>query len=429
MDYPEIDADKDLNRPVEELTRKFYRDIMKSYERTTKDFAATMRDLQEMLVDIAGIVDSKWMHEQRGVKMRDPRKIGILELMPIVRAAAIEAHIEKTRIREKYADQEVLMEEKRMLAARLETVEREKVALSTALNNRDTVIKNLKNQLASVQKGERLDVPTDNEMMLPTTDDEIAAHYQLFIGERLSPPCFFAIEKIGLSGEIRSPDIRRLIGEHLGSPDDGKRVYDVLELCEKYGIVNKYLPDRGSEKSSGGRPPHIYYLDPMIGAYFFEQNTGKKYVMPEYVKSHGYGQSLLVMEAEDILREVGYEILKPQQMKNSDGTGQYFPDITATRNGIMIYCEVERFTPRGNQDPDSKWRNFRQYSNGQMYVFVDDHRSTQQSLRYAGSAMTHPNDRVYICEIKRARDHLRDKGTIWTTVHDSKNRPVRDHEM
>ena len=123
------------------------------------------------------------------------------------------------------------------------------------------------------------------------------------------------------------------------------------------------------------------------------------------------------MEAEDILREAGYEILKSQQMKNSDGTGQYFPDITASRNGITIYCEVERFTPRANQNPDAKWRNFRQYSNGQMYVFVNDHRSMQAVLRYAITAMINPNDRVHICELGKARKHLQEKGTIWTLVH------------
>jgi hypothetical protein len=101
MDHPEIDLEKELNKPVSELTRKFYRDILNSMEKTNVQSRAILAEVQEMLVEIAGIVNSPWMHEQRGEKMRDPRSIRISELIPIVRQGAINAHIEMTRIREK----------------------------------------------------------------------------------------------------------------------------------------------------------------------------------------------------------------------------------------------------------------------------------------------------------------------------------------
>jgi hypothetical protein len=65
-----------------------------------------------------------------------------------------------------------------------------------------------------------------------------------------------------------------------------------------------------------------------------------------------------------------------------------------------------------NQNPDAKWRNFRHYTNGQMYVFYKDQKSKQASSRYAQTAMQHPNDVVYLFDLNIAHDHLAEKGTI-----------------
>jgi hypothetical protein len=416
-DHPEIDIDKELSKPVSDLTRKFYRDILKSMEDTNKQARATLAEVQELLVDIAGIVASEWMHEQRGVKMRDHRQILISELIPIVRGAAIDAHIEMTRIRENNKDADHLKAENLKLAARVESMEHEKASLDLVLENSDALVKSLRNQLAAVEAGDRTEVVTAGLMMLPTSEEELPAHYQKFIGERGSADANAVIKSTGDSGEIRSPDLRRAIAAQFGGADvDGRggRATDAIELCEKYGIVRKYKPDKQQGRNRG-RPIDIYYLAPIIGAYFYEQLTGKQYAPPEHLKNHkSYAQSILVIEAEKLLRENDYEIHKAHQLKQGDGTAQFYPDITASKDGVMIYCEVERATPRENQNPDAKWRNFRHYTNGQMYVFYKDQKSKQASSRYAQIAMQHPNDVVYLCDLNIARDHLAEKGTIWT---------------
>ncbi|MDX9991587.1 MAG: hypothetical protein RBS68_06000 [Anaerolineales bacterium] len=414
MDYTEIELDKQLNKPVSELTRKFYRDILEAMERTNVHARTTLVEVQEMLVDIASIVASPWMHEQRGLKMRDPREIKISELVPVVRKAAIEAHIEMTRIREKYSGGEALTARNKLLEAIVERQERDIAAYKQALQNQEELVENLTRRLANAQGSQpgsqaKVDV-------LNLDEESLHNHYQDFVAQKNSDKGFYALIKICEAGNLLSPRLRQDMASQYGGDERGRGrdVTEIIEMLESYRLITREI---FRESGRPGNPPEII-APTHAGIFFYEQHTGKKYISPEYLKMHkSEGQVLLVMDAESLLRSAGYEIHQPHVMKLDDNTAQFLPDIAASKDGVMIYCEVERATPKQRQDPDAKWRNFRHYTNGQMYVFFKDKKSRQDSFRYAQDAMRHSGDTLYLCDITLAAQHLKEKGTIWTSIH------------
>lgn len=396
----EIELQKELNKPVSELTRKFYNDILNAMDARAANAKKSLDEIQVMLVEIAGIVDSEWMYQQRITKMRDLRDIKLSELIPVVKRAAISAHSEKLKIMGGQVDINALRAENNRLSAELAKASSEREAYEKANRNQEEVIDRLTNQIDRLRSSQ----PVANE-----NAESFAEQYDALPKTKHGDQLAFIIKYIGERGEALSPDLRKKIAENLNLNDPegkGRTVSEVMSLAEQVGIIAAFDTSKGRQK--------LVELT-KFGGYAFEQATGKKPRENDYQKEHkSESQVMLALEAQALLEKMGYKILPTTRMF-IDGH-EFAPDIAAEKDGEVIYAEVERNTTKANQNLDTKWRNFRHFSNGKMYAFVPNKSAINNVTRYALLAMKGPQDILFLCDISAATRQFEEKGTIWTLI-------------
>jgi len=396
----EIELQEELNKPVSELTRKFYNDILNAMDARAANAKKSLDEIQVMLVEIAGIVDSEWMYQQRVTKMRDLRDIKLSELIPVVKRAAISAHSEKLKIMGGQVDINALRAENIRLSAELAKASSEREAYEQANRNQEEVIDRLTNQIDRLRSSQ----PVANE-----NAESFAKQYDALPKTKHGDQLAFIIKYIGERGEALSPDLRKKIAENLNLNDPegkGRTVSEVMSLAEQVGIIAAFDTSKGRQK--------LVELT-KFGEYAFEQATGKKPRENDYQKEHkSESQVMLALEAQALLEKMGYKILPTTRMF-IDGH-EFAPDIAAEKDGEVIYAEVERNTTKANQNLDTKWRNFRHFSNGKMYAFVPNKSAINNVTRYALPAMKGPQDVLYLCDISAATRQFEEKGTIWTLI-------------
>jgi hypothetical protein len=397
----EIDLQEELNKPVSELTRKFYNDILNAMDARAANAKKSLDEIQAMLVEIAGIVDSEWMYQQRVTKMRDLREIKLSELIPVVKRAAISAHSEKLKIMGGQADINTLKAENKHLNAELARSNKERDAYEKANRNQEEAIDRLTNQIARL----RLNQPAADNDVSESFSEQYDALPNMKHGDQLA----FIIEYIGERGVALSPDLRKKIAENLNLNDPegkGRTVSEVMSLAEQVGIIALFDTRKGRQK--------LVELT-KFGEYAFEQTTGNKPRENDYQSEHkSESQVMLALEAQVLLEKMGYKILPTTRMF-IDGH-EFAPDITAEKDGEVIYAEVERNTTKANQNLDTKWRNYRHFSNGKMYAFIPNKSAINNVTRYALPSMKGPQDILYLCDISAATRHFDEKGTIWTMI-------------
>lgn len=396
----EIELQEELNKPVSELTRKFYNDILNAMDARAANAKKSLDEIQVMLVEIAGIVDSEWMYQQRITKMRDLRDIKLSELIPVVKRAAISAHSEKLKIMGGQVDINALRAENNRLSAELAKASSEREAYEQANRNQEEVIDRLTNQIDRLRSSQ----PVANE-----NAESFAEQYDALPKTKHGDQLAFIIKYIGERGEALSPDLRKKIAENLNLNDPegkGRTVSEVMSLAEQVGIIAAFDTSKGRQK--------LVELT-KFGEYAFEQATGKKPRENDYQKEHkSESQVMLALEAQALLEKMGYKILPTTRMF-IDGH-EFAPDIAAEKDGEVIYAEVERNTTKANQNLDTKWRNFRHFSNGKMYAFVPNKSAINNVTRYALPAMKGPQDILFLCDISAATRQFEEKGTIWTLI-------------
>ncbi|MCG2787681.1 MAG: hypothetical protein L6461_21555 [Anaerolineae bacterium] len=398
----EIELQEELNKPVSELTRKFYNDILNAMDARAANAKKSLDEIQVMLVEIAGIVDSEWMYQQRVTKMRDLRDIKLSELIPVVKRAAISAHSEKLKIMGGQVDTKTLKAENNRLSAELAKASRERDAYEQVNRNQEEAIDRLTNQIDRLRSSQPAADENDNA-------GSFAEQYDALPKTKHGDQLAFIIKYIGERGEALSPDLRKKIAENLNLNDPegkGRTVSEVMSLAEQVGLIEAFDTSKGRLK--------LVELT-KFGEYAFEQTTGKKPRENDYQKEHkSESQVMLALEAQALLEKMGYKILPTTRMF-IDGH-EFAPDIAAEKDGEVIYAEVERNTTKANQNLDTKWRNYRHFSNGKMYAFVPHKSAINNVTRYALPAMKSPKDILYLCDISAASRHFEEKGTIWTLI-------------
>ncbi|MBS4062532.1 MAG: hypothetical protein KG029_19200 [Bacteroidetes bacterium] len=413
MDFgiKEVKVDDALNRPVDELTRKFFRDIMKSMEDTNKKAREILAEVQEHLVELTGIVNSPWMHEQRGEKGRDPRKITIEEMLPILRSGVIQMHIERARRMEGREEVEKLKEKLLLAESQRDEAIKDARRFQEIIAVQENTLSKQKDQLAKGNYAQ----PANDNIPVVVPEDRYEEYYDKVELDNDSEVLAFIVDKVISAGELRSPDLRRSIAGHLKQKDEtgrGQTISDLLEHAEtSLGLIYKQ-PRTKSDK--GGRAVHIYN-GTLFGEYYFKRKFGKTPIPPGFLREHkSTPHALMIMTARELLEEAGYVITDDHTIML--GASQFKPDITAKdAKGQTIYIEVENAAPKANQNQDAKWRNYRAASNGRMYVFFDNMAYRQEITRNATSAMIgYPDDELRLCYIPDARKHLKEKGNIWT---------------
>jgi|GEM_PF-3271089 len=412
----ELDPEKELDRPVSELTRRVYNAIIRASKAQSERAKATLAEVQETLVELAGIVNQAWMHEQRVTNMRAPQEIKISELIPIVREATIEMFLEKVKYQGANVGQVELLTERKSLMDELDKA-RQRIHTLEQINARHSdEIEHLKGLLAS-------DARSNDQRKLEPMDilapENYAQHRQDILTGEYGDTMSMAVLFIGKADMCLSPDFRRHVANQLDISDGrSEKVTKIIKTVQDLGLIYvAQWQDDGKSPSKPGPKPEVFSLTP-FGEYYYEEETGEKPKRTNYVSEHkGEVQAYLAIQAEKLLEKMGYEIMRPSRLQV--GSHLFLPDITAVQNGETIYAEVERNTPKGNQDQDQKWRNFRHFTNGRMYVFYEGGKAQHQALnRLATTAMMgQPNDVTFFCDLSKAESHWEKTGSIWTSSH------------
>ena len=406
----EIDLQKELNKPVSELTRKFYNDILNAMDARAANAKKSIDEIQVMLVEIAGIVDSEWMYQQRITKMRDLRDIELSELIPVVKRAAISAHSEKLKIMGGQVDINALRAENSRLSAELAKASGERDLYQEASSRSDKEAQELKKKLGELLKtsGEidRQDRVIAQTMISGEHDEGFEAVMKSKSSDRLQ----FLIKAVGERGEILSPDLGRAIAEQLNVNPRSGSVIDLITEAEALWLI----ASRNTEIKQPGVRPKMITLT-RLGVFAYE----KLFSMPPRSVDHATehkteSHAALVMQAEELLRKVGYEILDSFEIKQGQAH-TFQPDITARKNGHTIYAEVEREGTKARQDAEAKWRNFRNFSNGEMYIFCENGIVAQEVLRILTSShIGYAGDVARICNMSKTTKSPKEEYEIWT---------------
>ncbi len=183
---------------------------------------------------------------------------------------------------------------------------------------------------------------------------------------------------IGETGRGRMPDVRELAAAEFGyqQPSAGG-ITKAIDALQK----RRLIAIRTAEKGMQGRPPKLVWLTD-LGQAAYVLLTNKPPVKSE-LDTHSSHVSdahmLLNLEAEDWLKQDGYEILAHAYRHFLDGVRQAVPDLTVRKDGEIFYIEVERSGKKSSRP--EKWVNMRELTGGNIYVFCQYHFS-QQRIAY-----------------------------------------------
>lgn len=186
------------------------------------------------------------------------------------------------------------------------------------------------------------------------------------------------VQVIGESGLGRLPDIKARVAGRLGysNPKAGSLSGAVDALVER-GLLARRTAEAGMQ----GRPPKLVWLTNLgQAAYVFLTNKPPAHSELDTQASHvSDAHMLLNLVAAELLQANGYEILAHGHRHYLDGKRQAVPDLTARKDGQIVYIEVER---SGKKSPRSeKWVNLCQLSCGNLFVFCQYPHSQRQIAR------------------------------------------------
>jgi hypothetical protein len=407
----EIDLQKELNKPVSELTRKFYNDILNAMDARAANAKKSLDEIQTMMVEIAGIVDSEWMYQQRVTKMRDLRDLKLSELIPVVKRAAISAHSEKLKIMASQVDTSTLQAENARLSAELAKASRERDFYREASVRSDEEAQELKKKLADLlSKGTREIDRQDRVIAQTMISGEHDEGFEAVMKSKFSDRLQFLIRAVGERGEILSPDLGRAIEDQYALRPRSSPVYDIITEAEALWLITL----RDTDIRQPGVKPKMVTLT-KLGVFAYEKLFSTPPRKVDHATEHKtQAHAALIMQAEELLRKVGYEILDSFEIRQGQ-LHTFQPDITAKKNGHTIYVEVEREGTKARQDTETKWRNFRNFSNGEMYIFCENTKVAQETLRILTSShIGYAGDTAHICNMAKTTKSPKDEKEIWT---------------
>lgn len=171
---------------------------------------------------------------------------------------------------------------------------------------------------------------------------------------------------MGETGVGRMPDIKKKAAREFGysSPSAGG-ISKAIAALKKRGLLAIRQADNGMQ----GRPPKLGWLTD-LGQAAYVLLTNKPPVRSELDTQSSHvsdAHMLLNLEASDLLEAAGYQILEHGHRHFLDGVRQAVPDLTTSKDGEIIYIEVERSGKKSSRP--EKWVNLCELTCGQIYVF------------------------------------------------------------
>ena len=183
------------------------------------------------------------------------------------------------------------------------------------------------------------------------------------------------IQIIGETGLGRMPAIKERAAALFGySKPSAGGITKAIEAVHKRGLI----AIRQSHGGMQGRPPKLAWLTE-LGQAAYVLLTNKPPVQSELATQSSHvsdAHMLLNLEADGLLKKAGYEILEHGHRHYLDGIRQAVPDLTARKDGEIIYIEVERSGKKSSRP--EKWVNLCELTGGNLYVFCQYEYSQEQ---------------------------------------------------
>ncbi len=401
-----------MDQPLSPLTNKVFSDLLEMQTRLRDDAEKKWQSSREFIHLLARQLAADWLDEQQraGQELAQipievlqhvlRERIGMLSMQSIIPGFNLngQEHLQ------------ALKEANRLLVEQLEQANSEKISAQQALTQRGQEVALLKEKLENAQRPQYAEI--DFEVF--------PSWYQDWV-ERGNPDRDGAVLRVlGDTGLSRQPDIFEIAARLLNIGKDSRALYNAVDALEKRGFITV----RNSLAEGVGQPPHILTLT-SIGesAYVFYAKAKPKPTELDLESHKSEAHALMVVDACNWLKKAGYKILRQAEQIRLDGGHLFCPDITAERDGKVIYVEVERQSTKGNQDREAKWRNFFEVSGGELYVVCQNTKYQDILINEINRALREniPNTNFHYCDLSILNDDaVARNGDIWTKVYTRK---------
>ena len=397
-----------MDQPLSPLTNRVFSDLLEMQTRLRDEAERKWQSSREFVHVLARQLAADWLDEQQrsGQELAQipmevlqgvlRERIGLLS-MPSGSGISIE---ERALLQN-------LKEANRQMAEKLDQASNEKVSVQQTLAQRNQEISLLQEKLKTAQRPQSAGI--DFEIFPNWYREWIERGNLARDGE--------VLRVIGDTGLSRQPEIFEIASKALQCGKDSRALPNAVESLEKRGFITV----RTSQAEKVGQPPRILTLTPIgEAAYVFYTKTKPKASELELDAHRSEAHALMVLAACDWLKKAGYEVLNQAEQIRLEGGHLFCPDITAERDGKLIYVEVERESTKGNQDRETKWRNFYQASGGEIFVVCENTKYQKVLINELNHSLREhiPHTNFYYCDLSVMDDDvLARTGDIWTTVH------------
>lgn len=399
-----------MDQPVNPITKSVFNDLLETQIRLREEAEGRWQAARRFILEVTGYVASEWLFEKQ-TSGTDLDRIPLETLISVVRE-----HIPRLVAKTASTPVQVADPDLRKKYQRLEEKFRQAEILITNLQGENRNLANLARQ-RSESEHKNKSIQSQEAEAIPVPDLSILPNFYLeWTQEKFFKREAFALRLMGETGLARAPELKKAIVKQFEmSPNSGSADGTLGSLVER-----GFVTDHSTEGGLVGRPSDVIELT-HLGQMVYLFLTGKKPVESEYAlkKEHKTdAHTLLNLKAKDWLSKAGYEILEHAPVIQTSGF-VFNPDMIASRDGKTIYIEVERESNKGNQDRDAKWRNFFQFTGGQMYIFCENKKAQRAIIREVNAALGSNLDQanVQLCDLSKINDDfLTTTGDLWTSA-------------
>lgn len=399
-----------MDQALNPITKSVFNDLLETQIRLREEAEGRWQAARRFILEVTGYVASEWLFEKQ-TSGTDLDRIPLETLISVVRehiprlvaqTASAPVQVADPDLRKKYQRLEEKFRQAEVLIAHLQGENRNLAKVARERSEREQRNSNAQPQAPGIAAMPDLSILPD--------------FYVAWTREKFFEREAFTLRLMGETGLARAPELKKAIVKQFEmSPNSGSADGTIASL-----VANGFVTDNSTEGGLVGRPVDVIELTP-LGQVAYLFLTGKKPVESEYAlkKEHKTdAHTLLNLKARDWLLKAGYEILEhAPTIQTADFV--FNPDMVASRNGEIIYIEVERESNKGNQDRDAKWRNFFQFTGGRMYIFCENKKAQRAIIREVNAALGSNLERadMRLCDLSKINDEfLAATGTIWTSA-------------
>lgn len=395
-----------MDTPISTLTSGVFSGLLETQTRLRDEAERKWQSSREFIHSLARQVAATWLDEKQRAGL-EIDQIPLDELQGVVRerilALSMQNHASFVAPDSDLVQN--LKEANRLLQAELEKANLERQAAQHQLAQLQQEFSQHRQSSAGTGEGQPAGIDFD---LFPNWYQDWARGNPERDGVVLQVIC-----ETGLS---RQPEIFNLAASRMGVQPNSGALKNAVEALVSRGFISV----RKAESHSVGQPPNLITLTPLgEAAYIFFAKTKPKPGELDLAAHKNEAHALLVLKAADWLKKAGYNVLRQGERIPLEGGHLFCPDITAEKNGKTIYVEVERESTKGNQNRETKWRNFFAASGGDMYIFCENASVQEKLIQEINRSLREklPQASLRYCDLGLINDEiLAATGSIWTSA-------------